>query len=68
MKRRAHSLLPAKGDHGARALVTQVPDLAARAGAGFPSGRLQSPIAAGAFPAPVAFPGDLPQAPYCAVA
>jgi len=41
-----HPRRTAEGDHGAGALVAQIPDLAALPGAGFPAGSLQSPIAA----------------------
>ncbi len=60
-EQRAHPLLLAEGDHRPCALVTQIPDLAALASAGFASGSLQSSIAPRAFLAPVAFLGDLAQ-------
>ncbi len=60
-KQTTHPVLLTKGDHRPRALVAQVSDLPPLPGAGFLSGRLQAPRAAGAFPAPLAFPGDLAQ-------
>jgi hypothetical protein len=60
-EQQAHTLGTAKSNRSVRALMPQVPDLPTLTGAGFSSSRLQAPIAARPFLAPVTFPGDLPQ-------